>query len=656
MSLIQLEDFIDYHFLSEVQFSKETRQAIFVLTKQNLKKNKYDSNLFCVDLNQSNPIALTSNNKESNFVVEEDGTLLFSSVRSDEDEAEKFHQKTCFYRLKNHGEARKAFEINLKVLQLLPIPHTSKFAIIVLKNLNALNPDETKKEILEDAEDYIVLEELPYWGNGRGYVSRMRHALMIYDEKDGSLIPVSNHFATVNQVVISDCGNMIYYSAQEYQDCLPHESAIYSYNIKEKTIETILEPNTMKVQDLALSTHNLIFTACDMKTWGSGQNDDFYSFDLNTKTTACIKKYDYSIGAPISSDNRYGSGTYFKVCQGKLYFTSIVGYRAEIYVLENDEIRKCLEFNGSVDCFDVNEEGVVFVGSVSDRLQEIYYYDFSTKQINRVTSFSDEVLKGKEISQPKYIPFIDRHQEEIDAWVILPPHFDETKKYPGILTIHGGPRVAFGELFFHEMQVWAHQGYCVFYCNPHGSDGKGDAFADIRGQYGKIDYEDFMDLTDHVLEQIPQLDGQHLAVAGGSYGGFMTNWIIGNTTRFAAGASQRSVSNWISDYGTSEIGFSFDHNEMGATPWSDKEKMWNQSPIKYGNKVITPTLFIHSLEDYNCPITQGLEMFTALKVHGVPSRVCLFKKENHELSRSGKPRHRIRRLNEITDWFNRYCK
>jgi dipeptidyl aminopeptidase/acylaminoacyl peptidase len=178
----------------------------------------------------------------------------------------------------------------------------------------------------------------------------------------------------------------------------------------------------------------------------------------------------------------------------------------------------------------------------------------------------------------------------------------------------------------------------------------------LRGRYGTIDYEDLMAFLDHALDCFPEADRSRLGACGGSYGGFMCNWIEGHTDRFAAIASQRSISNWVSDFGTSEIGHTFDRNESGTDPWQGMEVLWNMSPLKYAANARTPILFIHSLQDYNCTVDQGLQMFAAMKHFGVPTRVCLFEGENHSLSRSGKPRHRLRRLSEIEAWFKRYLE
>ncbi len=242
------------------------------------------------------------------------------------------------------------------------------------------------------------------------------------------------------------------------------------------------------------------------------------------------------------------------------------------------------------------------------------------------------------------------------GYVLYPKDFDPNKTYPGILDIHGGPKTVYGTVFYHEMQLWASEGYFVFYANPHGSDGASNEFADIRGKYGTIDYDDLMRFVDQVLTDIPQLDASRLGVTGGSYGGFMTNWIIGHTNRFRAAASQRSISNWISFSQTSDIGPYFTADQQGATMDGDVEKLWFHSPLKYAKNVTTPTLFIHSDEDYRCPLSEGVQMLNALLDRDIEARMCVFHGENHDLSRSGKPQHRVRRLTEITNWMNDHLK
>ena len=206
------------------------------------------------------------------------------------------------------------------------------------------------------------------------------------------------------------------------------------------------------------------------------------------------------------------------------------------------------------------------------------------------------------------------------------------------------------------MQYWANLGYFVFFCNPRGSDGKGNKFADLRRNFGKIDYEDLMDFVDEVLKQYPNIDSDRLGVTGGSYGGYMTNWIIGHTDRFKAAASQRSISNWITEVCASDYGIDFPIEQEFDDINNCQEELWDMSPLKYANNAVTPTLFIQSTEDYRCPICEAIQMYTVLKCRGVESKLVGFKGENHELSRSGKPLHRSKRLFEITNWMEIHLK
>lgn len=280
---------------------------------------------------------------------------------------------------------------------------------------------------------------------------------------------------------------------------------------------------------------------------------------------------------------------------------------------------------------------------------DFYKLDYETLA---VTHFNDAMLRGKYVAQPDPLN-LTAGDHEVHGFILKPMDFEAGKKYPVIFDIHGGPKTVYGPVFYHEMQYWASSGYFVIFCNPTGSDGRG-AFMDIRGKYGTVDFDDLMAFCDAALAKYPEMDADNLFETGGSYGGFMTNWIIGHTDRFRACASQRSISNWTSFYGVSDIGPDFSEDQCGSTIWPDVEKFWWHSPMKYADKVKTPTLFLHSLEDYRCPVDQGYQMYSALIAHGVESRLVLFRGENHELSRSGKPKHRIRRLNEITGWFEQH--
>ena len=261
---------------------------------------------------------------------------------------------------------------------------------------------------------------------------------------------------------------------------------------------------------------------------------------------------------------------------------------------------------------------IVCIAFVGNRLPELY--EIKEKELEQLTHFNDWVEEEYEISTPEYIESKGSAPWEIHGYVLKPA------------------------------------GYFVFFCNPRGAEGRGNEFGDIRKRFGDIDFIDFMEFTDAVLVAYPDIDPQKLGVEGGSYGGFMTNWIIGHTDRFAAACSQRSISNWTGMEGTTDIGYYFCKGQTGASYMEDHELQWKQSPLASADKCVTPTLFIHGEKDYRCAVQEAFQMFAALKIHGCPAKLCLFEGGNHELSRSGRPKQRLQRLEEMRDWFAEYIQ
>jgi dipeptidyl aminopeptidase/acylaminoacyl peptidase len=204
------------------------------------------------------------------------------------------------------------------------------------------------------------------------------------------------------------------------------------------------------------------------------------------------------------------------------------------------------------------------------------------------------------------------------------------------------------------MQVHAANGYGVIMLNPRGGQGYGQEFVKaILGDYGNEDYQDLMLGLDYVLTEYPEIDKNNVYVAGGSYGGFMTNWIVGHTNRFKAAVTQRSISNWISFYGTSDIGSFFVKYQLNSD-LKDIDKLWQLSPLAYADNVDTPLLVLHGEEDLRCPQEQGEQMYTAVKMKGVPTKMVVFPESSHGLSRQGLPNLRMERINEIVNWFSQY--
>ena len=270
----------------------------------------------------------------------------------------------------------------------------------------------------------------------------------------------------------------------------------------------------------------------------------------------------------------------------------------------------------------------------------------------RLTSVNASLLTEVALSTPQRFAYRGADDWTIEGWVMPPADFDPGKKYPTILCIHGGPHFAYGESFFHEFQVLTSQGYALVFTNPRGSQGYGQTFTSAtRHDWGGKDYADIMAGLDAALARFAWLDSERLGVQGGSYGGFMTNWIVGHTQRFKAAVTMRSIANCLSQWGTSDMAYFKGTWEFPGDPWDSPEFYWEHSPIKYVKHITTPLLIEHSENDLRCPISEGEQLFTALKKLGRDVMFVRFPEESHDLSRNGQPQHRLERLRLITDWF-----
>ena len=306
---------------------------------------------------------------------------------------------------------------------------------------------------------------------------------------------------------------------------------------------------------------------------------------------------------------------------------------------------------------DASRDKVVVLIEDTTRLAEIFVCSTSAPgELRRITSFNDTLLNELTLSTPEYMPYTGEDGWPVDGWILKPPAFDPSKKYPLIVEIHGGPNTQYGYGFFHEMQMLAAAGYVVLYTNPRGSIGYGHDFAlAVRGEWGVKDSLDIMAGVDALLEK-GYIDEQRMGVTGGSYGGFMTSWLIGHTDRFKVAVADRSVINRVSFFGSSDIGWDFADDDMETTPWDDPERYMRLSPIYYVKQMHTPLLIIHSESDLRCNIEQAEQLFATLKYMGREVLFVRFEGQSHGLSRGGHPKMRLERLRHIKNWFDRYLQ
>jgi dipeptidyl aminopeptidase/acylaminoacyl peptidase len=307
--------------------------------------------------------------------------------------------------------------------------------------------------------------------------------------------------------------------------------------------------------------------------------------------------------------------------------------------------------------YDVVDGKVAFVAGMHTRLRELYI----GLDGRRATNLGDEFTNGRELPEPERFAARSADGYEVDAWILRPAGFDPGKRYPALLSIHGGPFSQYGTGFFDEFQVYAGGGYVVLYSNPRGGSGySAEHGRAIRGPlngagpgWGTVDYDDVMAVVDTALEQFDFIDPERLGVLGGSYGGYMTSWVIGHTNRFKAAVSERAVNNLVSMFGSSDLFWVFER-QFGGPMWDNVDAYLERSPTTYAKQIETPVLVLHSEQDLRCNIEQGEHLFTLLRLLGKEVEMVRFPAESHELSRAGSPLHRVVRFETILEYFGRY--
>ena len=301
--------------------------------------------------------------------------------------------------------------------------------------------------------------------------------------------------------------------------------------------------------------------------------------------------------------------------------------------------------------FDVASGLIAFCASDPRDPGELYMQTRGAEA--RVTDLNPW-LHDRYVAEPQQEYFTAPDGWRLEGWVLKPPGFDPDRLHPAVMEIHGGPHAQYGWSYFHELQILAGMGFVVFYMNPRGSDGYGENFrrAVVRDWAGK-DYVDLMSSLDQLVERTGYVDGKRIGVGGGSYGGYMTNWIVGQTDRFAAAVSMRSISNLASEYAQHDIVL-WGLLQLGPPPWPDLDELWRRSPIRYVNNVRTPLLLTAGEMDLRCAMSQSEEFFGALRLLGKTVELVRFPEESHDLSRGGRPDRRVERLRRIVAWYERF--
>lgn len=666
---------------------QEKDGEIFFTISQPDKESNRNSVSDLYQLINGKPVRLAKN--VSDYFFQDDG-IIFRDVREEKDreKIKNGEQLTVFQKLgKGFQEAEEWLRLPFQVGQIEWIDkdrffYTSSYDHhfeFLLKENNG-NRQEVLKKQKKAKEAYRVFDELPFWADGRGDVSGLRTHLFYYNKGDITLLSDTLESA-FSPELSPDKKTLVYTNRAGYYGKAPQGNSLIALDVN------TLEKKEWALFDKAsyggyqfLNNDEIVLTINRGEERDRIENAGIYR--LNLRTGELSEIYDgsvYALGNSVNTD--IGGGGRPKITfdkDGIRYITTNVDYAPLVYLpyknagvdshpaistpgktdkfvlpLLNETVRFLTPDNLTVQEYLPYKDGFLVVGLLEQYGSEIYFID-KKGDVSPLTSINKPLFDEYQVVKPVEIIFTNEEGRELNGYVLPPVDYEKGRKYPGIFTIHGGPRGAYGTVFFHEMQYWANQGYAVFYTNPRGSSGRGSEFSDIRGEIGVADYNDLIDFVDAVLEQVDYIDAERLGVTGGSYGGLLTNWIIGQTDRFKAAASLRGISSWLTHSNTSDIGHTYLHNYWGTDIWKNGQLLWDRSPLKYADRVKTPTLILHSEEDYRCWLVEAVQLYYALQYFEVPSRLVIFKDESHGLSRSGKPSSRIKRLEEITKWFNTY--
>ncbi|HPG92062.1 MAG TPA: S9 family peptidase [Clostridia bacterium] len=658
---------IDYEhfgrFVYPINIGLHKDNLYFNIVKADFDENDYVSDLYTLKNKKVKRLTNTGNVRSYYFV---DDDIIFPSLRNPKDkEAVKNGAKlTVLQKLSlDGGEAEEFLRLDYLAGRFVFLNQnkfyfTAQYSAEYADALAKAKGDAKKAcEIIKENSDYIVLDEAPFWQNGAGVSNKIRNRLYFYD--NGKITPLVDEFTNVSYLNLSPNNKKLYYIAERYVTGVTFMNNVYEIDVKtNKQTDISFSNKTDHSRIFPLPDGKIVLFANTLDAHGINENDKIFVKNADETQYKLIyddgmRGFSNSVNTDIKMERTLTAETVYH--DGKLFVIDTVNDSSHIIGIDvnTSEIQQMTQMRGMINEFIANGNDFYAIAMRKGGCEIYQINEFEEKQL---TKLNEANVTKYEYSEPIDCEFVNENGVTIHGFVIKPTEYTEGKKYPTVLDIHGGPKTAYGNVYFHEMQLWANRGMAVIFCNPTGSDGRGDEFADIRGHYGETDYRDIMKFVDVVTKKFDFIDKNKLGVTGGSYGGYMTNWIIGHTDKFVAAASQRSISNWTTFNTMSDIGAYFGNDQTNATIWSDFDSIWRQSPLKYADKVKTPTLFIHSDADYRCPLTEGLQMFHAIRDHGVDTRLCMFKGENHELSRSGKPKHRVRRLREITEWLEKYLK
>jgi dipeptidyl aminopeptidase/acylaminoacyl peptidase len=700
------KDIFEFTWIGDTQLSPDGSRAAYVQTTVNAKRDGYDTAIYLLDTGQpmAAPRRLTNGPHDAQPRWSPDGTQL-AFMRALEKDGKP--QPAQLYVLSlGGGEPVQVSSLEKGVGSPQWAPNGTCIAVLsatpIVPEPKTEKKDGTKAEESKTAEhkaeerksDVRIITKAVYRNNGMGYLdTKDASQLYLFSTAKIGAKPLTPWQVTAGRFSVSDfvwspSSSDIYYTSEHtdepYYD-LPHNE-IYVLGISadaaakdEKTpppMSTLVAKLTFAASDLTISPDGkkLAFHGEDqpLAKPRSHQQPDMFVLDLDAKGAPrnLTANYDYEVGSGVGGDNTAprGGGRSGPVwtADGKSII-DVVGKQGSALLVSIDAktgaVKELTAEKQAVVGFAVKPDATKMLALVSTPVNIGDLFSVATdgsKQQTQLTEVNKELFSKLNLTMPEDMqvtPTVNAKDiggSKIESFVQLPPDFDKSKKHPLILNIHGGPHSAYGWVFDHEMQWMAAKGYVVVYPNPRGSTTYGQQFANvIQHNYPGDDFHDLMDCVDAVVK-LGYVDSAKMGVTGGSGGGLLTDWTVTQTNRFKAAVSQRDITDWSNWWYTADFTL-FQPTWFEGAPFDKTEEFRKYSPITYVTNIKTPMLFILGEADYRTPPTGGGEdFFRALKYRHIDTVMVRFPGESHELSRSGQPWHRVERLENIVNWFDKY--
>ena len=653
-----------HHFvwIADARISPDGSRIVFVRVTANAKGDNYDTALWLVSTTGGEPRRLTAGPRDLAPRWAPDGRQI-AFIRS---------QQIALLSM-DGGEAR---QITSLAAGAGPPEWSRNGKTLVFTSDERPEDSQKKNDDSVYKSDVRVIRDAEYRSNGAGYIDPQHPShLWTVAVADSTTVEApkprqitSGEFSEDDPIFSAD-GSTIYFVSDRVREpyYLPADRDLYAIPASGGSMTRVASIDGA-IGSLSLSpdgTRIAFVASANAKPVRSYDQPDLWVTAVSPGSTPknLTTAYDFDIGGAITGDQRAPRGG-----QPRAPVWSADGQTLLVVAAEQGRgnVKRIDAATGRIESVTKGDQEIVsytmagstlaLLVSTATSIGDLFVADSANGTLKRVTDINHALFSEIAITAPEEFWYTSFDGRKIQGWIQKPPDFDRSKKYPMIFEIHGGPHSGYGFTFTHEFQWMAAKGYVVVYTNPRGSTSYGQDFGNIiQFRYPGDDYKDLMAGVDEVLKR-GDIDAARLGVTGGSGGGLLTNWVITQTDRFKAAVSQRSIADWTGWWYTADFTL-FQPEWFPGAPWEHVENFVQRSPITYIRNVTTPLMLIEGEADMRTPPANGGEvMFRALKYLKKETVMVRFPDETHELSRSGKPWHRVERLQHIVGWFDKHLK